>query len=311
VTVPGTVLIADDSMVVRAVVRAHLEDAGYRVLEAHDGETALAVARDSSPDLILLDIEMPGLDGHQVLAALKSDDDLRGIPVVFLTNRAGMEDVVAGLNGGAHDYLRKPFEPAELIARTAAATQVKRLQDELRARNEELDRLSRTDSLTGLYNRRHLSEELQRKWRTAVRQCEPLGLLLFDIDHFKQVNDGYGHPAGDRVLVEVGRRLCEQIRAGDVAGRWGGEEFLVVLPRTDLSGAHQLAERIRLAIGADPFVVGEQEISVTTSGGCAAGSVEAVDELITRADSGLYQAKRTGRNRIVAADTSQLVRVPE
>jgi len=304
---PGTVLIADDSMVVRAVVRGHLESAGYVVIEAEDGEAAIVAAQGQRPDVILLDIEMPGMDGHQVLAELKSTDGVGQIPVVFLTNRAGMDDVVTGLRGGAHDYLKKPFEAAELVARVAAASQVKRLQDELRARNDELDRLSRTDSLTGLFNRRHLTEQIELLQRTAVRHADPLGLVLLDIDHFKSINDNHGHPAGDQVLRAFATRLKEQTRAADVAGRWGGEEFLVILPRTDLDGARELAERIRTATAAQPVILGETEISMTVSGGCALGPSAAVEELISTADACLYQAKQSGRNRIIVA--SQLSRV--
>ena len=164
----ATVLIADDSLVVRAVVRGGLEDEGYRVMEAVDGLAAIEHCRHDSPDIILLDIEMPELDGYQVLAALKSDAELKDIPVVFLTSRSGIDDVVAGLRGGAHDYLKKPFENIELLARVGSAVHVKKLQDELRQRNADLDRMSRTDALTGLYNRRHLDEELVRHSRTPT-----------------------------------------------------------------------------------------------------------------------------------------------
>ena len=145
----GTVLIADDSLVIRAVVRSGLEDEGYRVIEAIDGLDALDQCRQEPPDVILLDIEMPGLDGYQVLSELKSDAGLKNIPVVFLTSRSGMDDVVAGLRGGAHDYLRKPFEAAELLARVGAAIHIKKLQDQLEQRNADLDRISRTDRAHG------------------------------------------------------------------------------------------------------------------------------------------------------------------
>ena len=156
----ATVLVADDSLVIRAVVRGGLEDEGYRVVEAVDGLAALEQCRRDPPDVILLDIEMPGLDGYEVLAALKGDAELQDIPVVFLTSRSGITDVVAGLRGGAHDYLKKPFEHVELLARVGSAVHVKKLQDQLRQRNADLDRMSRTDALTGLYNRRHLDEQL-------------------------------------------------------------------------------------------------------------------------------------------------------
>jgi two-component system, cell cycle response regulator len=297
---PATVLITDDSLVVRAVVRSHLETEGHHVLEAENGESALEQCRRSPPDVILLDIEMPGLDGYEVLAELKADDELKDIPVVFLTDRTNMDDVLAGLRGGAHDYLKKPFEPAELVARVAAALHVKRLQDQLRERNADLDRLSRTDALTGLYNRRHLEEELTRHHKEATRHHDPLCVLLLDIDHFKHVNDTYGHPAGDVVLCEFAQRLRDQLRGGDIAGRWGGEEFLVILPRTDLDGAIQVAERIRGATEATPATAAGQDITVTVSGGCALGPDGSVAEMIQAVDTHLYAAKTAGRNQIVA-----------
>jgi diguanylate cyclase (GGDEF)-like protein len=289
-----TVLIADDSLVVRAVVRSGLEEEGYQVDEAEDGSAALAQCRRSAPDVILLDVEMPGLSGHQVLAQLKADDVLKDIPVVFLTARTSMDDVLTALRGGAHDYLKKPFEAAELVARVGAAAKVKKLQDRLRERNDDLERVSRTDMLTGLNNRRHMDEELTRQHSIARRNRHDLGLVMLDIDHT------YGHAAGDQVLCEFAQRLLSQLRAGDIAGRWGGEEFLVILPNTDLGGARQLAERIRAATAATPITAEGHHLTVTVSGGCAIGPAASPDVLVSIADTQMYQAKQAGRNRIVA-----------
>ena len=300
----ATILIADDSLVVRAIVRSGLEEEGYLVIEADDGPSALARCRASRPDVVLLDVEMPGLDGYQVLRALKADADLKDTPVVFLTGRTSMDDIVAGLRGGAHDYLKKPFEPAELLARVGSAVHVKQLQDQLWQRNAELDLMSRTDSLTGLYNRWHLDDVIALESSTARRHSDELSVVLFDIDHFKNVNDTYGHPAGDLVLVEFARRLSDQLRAGDIAGRWGGEEFLLVLPRTDTAGAISVAERVRVSTADTPVTAGEKNISITVSGGCAtAGNLEH-GALIALADARLYHAKESGRNRIVADEPS-------
>ncbi len=297
----ATVLIVDDSLVIRAVVRDGLESEGYQVIEAIDGLDGLHQCRKNPPDVVLLDIEMPGLDGYGVLAALKSDPMLKDIPVVFLTSRAGMEDVVAGLRGGAHDYLKKPFESVELLARVGSAASIKRLQDELRERNAELDRMSRTDVLTGLFNRRHLDDALQREFADSRRHVEPICLLMFDLDNFKLVNDTYGHPAGDAVLRAFADRVQDELRMGDTPGRWGGEEFLVILPRTDSDGGLEVAERIRFATEAAPVVVGESTIDMTVSGGCALGPGNSVQTLVDLADSCLYQAKVGGRNQIVTA----------
>ena len=204
---------------------------------------------------------------------------------------------MAGLRGGAHDYLKKPFEHVELLARVGSAVHVKKLQDQLRQRNADLDRMSRTDALTGLSNRRHLDEQLGRQLSDADRHDEPLCVLLLDIDHFKKVNDDYGHPAGDLVLCAFADRLRAELRANDIAGRWGGEEFLVIMPRTDLAGALEVAERLRRATAATPVRAGLWRISVTVSGGCAISMGGEADSLLQRADTCLYGAKASGRTR--------------
>jgi two-component system, cell cycle response regulator len=232
---------------------------------------------------------------------LKSEPVVRDIPVVFLTNHASMDEVLRGLGGGAHDYLRKPFEPAELVARVGAAVRVKKLQDELRRRNDELDQISRTDALTGLFNRRHLEEQLRSHVAASRRHGHQLGLILLDVDHFKAVNDTYGHPAGDDVLCELARRITGELRAEDIAGRWGGEEFLVILPDTDLAGTVRGGERIRSGVSASPFRVTDVMADVTVSGGCSATFGATPEDLVRAADTGLYEAKASGRNRIIAA----------
>ncbi|HZC74032.1 MAG TPA: diguanylate cyclase [Jatrophihabitans sp.] len=299
----STVLVVDDSFVVRTVVRSHLETEGYHVEEAEDGAAAVAACHHPpSPDVVLLDVEMPVMDGYQVLDRLKSDDLTREIPVVFLTSRTGMDDVVDGLRNGAHDYLRKPFEPAELVARVGAAAKVKRLQDELRARNAELERLSRTDMLTELANRRHIEDELRRYESAARRRDEHLGVVLFDIDRFKHINDTYGHGIGDEVLREIARRARSVLRTEDEVGRWGGEEFLVIAPRADAAQLVVIAERIRCRISETPVRVADVELTVTMSGGCAVGPIDTPDALVQAADRRLYAAKAAGRDRIVGED---------
>jgi diguanylate cyclase (GGDEF)-like protein len=298
---PGTILIADDSPVVRAVVRDGLEAEGYLVHEAEDGLAAIAACREVRPDAVLLDIEMPGMDGREVLDKLKRDPDLREVPVVFLTGRTSTDDLVAGLRAGAHDYLKKPFEPAELLARIGSAVRNKRLQDQLRQRNEQLDRMARVDELTQLYNRRHLQEELHRLGAGSRRDRWSLAVVLFDIDHFKHVNDTLGHHGGDLVLRHCASRLLSAARTGDVLGRWGGEEFLLVLPNTDLGEAANGAERMRAAVAEVPIMIDGTELRVTLSGGCAADTLGNVDALLSRADEALYRSKAEGRNRITTS----------
>jgi len=299
--VNGTILVADDSLVVRAVLRRQLEADGHHVIEATDGEEAIIACREHRPDVVLLDVEMPVLDGHATLERLKADEDLRDIPVVFLTGRVDTADVVTGLRLGAHDYLRKPFEANELMARVSAALRTKWLQDELRARNAELDRVSRIDMLTNIYNRRHLDEHLRSVISSARRHDRSVGVLLVDIDHFKDVNDEHGHLAGDAVLREVASRLQQAMRTEDALGRWGGEEFLAVLTDTPPEGVRTMAERLRQVIAAAPFTLDDgSQIRVTVSVGHTNGSDDA-EVLVHRADDALYVAKAEGRNRIAAA----------
>ena len=297
----GTILVADDSMVVRAVLRRQLETDGHTVVEAVNGEEAIDACREYHPDVILLDVEMPVLDGHATLMRLKADPELKDIPVVFLTGRVDTVDVVNGLRLGAHDYLRKPFEANELMARVSAALRTKWLQDELRTRNAELDRVSRIDMLTNIYNRRHLDEHLRRVISAARRHDRTVGVLIVDIDHFKEVNDERGHLAGDVVLREVAARLQQAMRTEDALGRWGGEEFLAVLTDTPPEGIRIMAERLRQVIAAAPFILDDgSRIRVTVSVGHTNGTEDA-EVLVHRADDALYVAKGEGRNRVAAA----------
>jgi two-component system cell cycle response regulator len=298
------VLVADDSAVVRAVVRSQLADQGFDVIEAGDGQQALDAVRECRPHVVLLDVEMPVMDGLQVLQEIKGDPDVADIPVVFLTARDGTSDLVGALEMGAQDYLRKPFDPSELLARVRAAHRVKSLQDELRQRNADLDLVSRTDALTGLWNRRHLADQLPGAGSLAQRHGVPLSAVMVDIDHFKRINDADGHSAGDRVLQEVAARLRTSVRAEDLLARWGGEEFLVVLPLAGAKGAASLAERIRETIAGQPIADGHRTVEITVSVGFATLlEGEGMEAMVARADAALYEAKRAGRNRVMAATT--------
>lgn len=298
------ILVADDSMVIRSVLRKQLQEQGHVVIEAVDGEDAVRACREEAPDVVLLDVEMPKLDGHAVLSELRNHGATAHIPVVFLTARATTDDVVEGLRLGAHDYLRKPFEPSELLARVSAALRVKLLQDELRIRNTELEAASRTDALTGLPNRRHLQEQLGALGSSAHRHGHPLAVLMVDVDHFKDVNDRLGHVGGDHVLRRVALCLAGACRAEDVAGRWGGEEFLVLAPHTDPAAAKTLAERIRSSTqGGRLRTEDGTELSVTVSIGVASGSGD-MEAVVRAADSALYQAKANGRNQVVCAESA-------
>ena len=297
----ATVLVADDSPTVRALVRLELEAAGYAVVEAEDGRQALEAAAAGGVDVVLLDVEMPVLDGFATIDALKSDPRTADLPVVFLTSRGASEDILEALRRGAHDYVRKPPEAAELLARVGAAAQVTALRAELRRRTEELDRVSRTDHLTGLFNRRHLDEHLHSVAASSRRHAFPVALLLVDVDHFKRVNDAYGHVVGDEVLIDVARRFTAGVRTEDVVGRWGGEEFLVLLPHTDLDGARALAERLRTAVAVAPVEgpVGPVPVTVSIGGSVTVRRGADAEALLRVADENLYAAKAAGRDRVV------------
>ncbi len=287
------VIVADDSPTVRAVVRLELESAGYDVIELEHGGLVVDEAKAHDATVILLDVDMPVMNGHEALAALKADPITRDVPVVFLSSRAGGDDVALALHHGAHDYLRKPPEPRELLARVAVATRMKLLQDELRARASELERLSQTDHLTGLPNRRHTDERLVAELSSSTRHGQPVSVLVVDVDHFKAVNDTLGHECGDEVLVEVGRLLNDAARVEDVVGRWGGEEFLVVAPHCTAEQACALAERLRVVI--------ELGTGVTVSIGGASTKGPGTG-LVHAADANLYAAKEAGRNTVVVTE---------
>jgi len=298
---PKTVLVVDDSRATRAFVRRALEQAGFRTMEAADGEEALAWVDEESPDAILLDVDMPGLDGFQTLERLNARPDAARIPVIFLTARSAAEDAVAGMVLGAHDYIRKPCAPEELVARVRTTMALKARHDELHEQLKEVTRLSTTDSLTGLPNRRRLDEILAAAGQSpAIRH--PLSVALIDIDHFKQVNDREGHAIGDAVLRTVALRLLSVVRDNGHLGRWGGEEFLCVFPRIEADAALRLAEAMRAAVCIEPVPVTESSgLLITVSIGVATGVGVDAQRLVVDADTALYEAKGTGRNRVVSA----------
>ena len=295
-------LVVDDSVVVRSVLSQHLADRGYDPLEAVDGEEALRLCAERRPDVVLLDVNLPGLSGYEVLEEMKQTPALADIPVIILTVRQSAEDAIRGLHLGAHDYLRKPVQPVELIVRVAAALQLKAAQDQLEQRNAELDQLSRTDFLTGLPNRRQTDHELRRACSAARRHGRPLVLLVVDVDHFKQVNDMAGHAAGDEVLKEVARRLHGALRPEDTAGRWGGDEFLVVLPDASAEGLGALCERLRRSVQDGPVSVGSgHAVPIEVSIGGAVYRGGDPDDLLREADRALYQVKNGSRSAAVVS----------
>jgi two-component system cell cycle response regulator len=290
----ASILVVDDSSTIRRILRRDLEAAGYRVTEAPDGEVGLAACRALRPDLVLLDVDMPVLDGMDTLERMQADPDLRHLPVLFLTARTSGGEAARGLEMGAHDYLKKPCDQAELLARVSTVLRQKARERGLRSRAEELAELSTTDALTGVGNRRRLEQQL-----ATLRPERPLGVLIVDLDLFKQVNDREGHLVGDAVLAVVAARLRAVCDVAATVARWGGEEFVVLAPDADAHAVAGLGERLRAAVGESPLAVGGLDtLRLTVSIGAASGQVRDFEALLQAADSGLYSAKAAGRNRV-------------
>jgi diguanylate cyclase (GGDEF)-like protein len=304
---PNRVLVIDDSEFIHELVRARLRQEGLQVEHELSGDAGLRRATQNPPDLILLDVEMPEMDGFEVCRRLKEGPETRHIPVIFLTGQSEQGDKVRGLDLGAVDYVLKPFDEVELRARVRAALRTKRLQD-------LLQRQSFLDGLTGLWNRGYLDHRLEGELNIARRYARRLSLLLGDIDHFKQINDTYGHLFGDHAIQRVAEAISRHARRSDIACRYGGEEFALLLPGAGVQESSVVAERLRIAIETEEFYVRDgTRVQVTISFGVA--STEGLDpltgeSLISRADQALYDAKQSGRNRvhIYLADRPGLVR---
>jgi two-component system cell cycle response regulator len=302
-------LLIDDSEAQSSQITGALQRLGYQVNRAASGVEGLQLARTTSPDLVLLDVVMPDIDGFAVCRWLKMNAETRDIPVIMLTVRTAVADRVEGLNIGADDYLAKPFEDEELEARIFAALRVKAAHTELRGRNQELESmlhsveaLASTDALTGLFNRRRFADVLKREFAVTKRYRNTLSCLLLDLDHFKQINDQFGHDAGDQVLKEVARRITGSLREVDLAARYGGEEFVILLPHTSKGDARIVAERLLKNVRKQEFNFGGALLTVTTSIGCAGNSdvlSDNAEDLVKAADIALYEAKNGGRNRVV------------
>jgi diguanylate cyclase (GGDEF)-like protein len=289
------VLVIDDSEFIHELVRARLRQEGLQVEHELSGEAGLRRATQNPPDLILLDVEMPEMNGFEVCRRLKEGPETRHIPVIFLTGQSEQGDKVRGLDLGAVDYVIKPFDEVELRARVRAALRTKRLQD-------LLQRQSFLDGLTGLWNRGYLDHRLEGELNIARRYARRLSLLLGDIDHFKQINDTYGHLFGDHAIQRVAEAISRHARRSDIACRYGGEEFALLLPGAGAQESSVVAERLRIAIETEEFYVRDgTRVQVTISFGVA--STEGLDpltgeSLISRADQALYDAKQSGRNRV-------------
>jgi two-component system cell cycle response regulator len=307
---PQTILVADDEPVNRALIQRRLEREGYRVLTAQNGSEAVKKTKEALPDLVLLDVMMPEMDGMDACRLIKEDERTRDIPIIFLSARDETEMKVSGLTLGANDYISKPFKAEELLARVHVAIRLKRERDYLRTSAEEAtiraevaQERAMTDALTSLLNRYGLQHVLVREHAEARRYNRPLSCLMIDLDNFKTINDTYGHTAGDLALRQVADILREAVRGSDTIFRYGGEEFLVLLPETDIEGAAALGEKIRAATSSRSFGdEGYYIFNLTLSAGASSlCDNESGNDMIARADMALYHAKEQGRNRVESA----------
>lgn len=304
------VLIADDSLLSRRLLEGTLRSWGYDVIVAADGEEAWQIlSGQNAPTLAVLDWMMPGHTGPELCKLVRQRAAEPYTYILLLTSRNEKDDVVEGMDSGADDYITKPFDKHELKVRLRAGTRIVDLQEQLVTAREALRVQATRDYLTQLWNRSSILEILHRELARSEREDTPVGVVVADLDHFKAINDTYGHFAGDSALQESARRMEGSIRSYDAIGRYGGEEFLVVLPGVDEHGVRVQAERMRHAIRSKPVHVTGASLSVTCSFGCTSGIGGRVtaDSLIGAADDALYRAKRAGRDCCVVEPGAKAV----
>jgi len=299
----ATILIVDDVEDNLEILGDLLSFDGYNVQTALSGEEALMKVQESHPDLILLDILMPGMDGFEVCTQLKADENTKDIPVVFVSSMTDIDSKINGFKVGGVDYINKPFQHAEILVRVNTHITMLRLRKHLEEKNAELERLANTDYLTNLYNRRRFFQAAEEEFAGSVSSGKPISITVIDLDFFKRVNDMHGHLVGDRVLIHVAKLIRLQCRVSDVAARYGGEEFVILHPSISRHDAYLIVERIRKGVEATPFFREGDEIGVTLSAGVVDTIVckdcMRIDDVLARADEALYRAKDAGRNQVV------------
>ncbi len=291
--------MVDDDRLARERVASLLRARGHVATTFDSAPRLLEAQAQNAFDLVLLDVMMEGMSGVDCCRILKAREEAF-VPVLLVTARTDPDARVEGLRIGADDYISKPFEEEELLARVGSMLRIKRAYDAVAATRNRMAELAVLDDLTGLYNVRYLQQRFGEEWKRAERHREPLAIAMLDIDRFKSVNDHHGHDAGDAVLREVSTRLKGAVRDTDVVARYGGEEFVVLLPSTQLAGALIVTERVRRAIAAKPIDFGRGRLDVTASVGLAlypSRGVTTKDQLLRAADSALYRAKEEGRDR--------------
>ena len=304
---PLRLVLAEDDSTQRMIMTRLLQDAGYVVDAVRTGDEALAKIVGGGYQILITDWDMPGMDGATLCRRVRGTQLESYLYVLLLTAYNSIESTVAGLEAGADDYIRKPANAAELIARLNSGRRIIRLEQSLLRAGEQIRQLSITDPLVGIFNRRYLNEQLVRDIERARRYHHPIAVIMSDIDHFKSINDRLGHQAGDEVLQAFVVRLQESIRSSDWVARYGGEEFVIVLPETGLTEATHVAEKVRIRCAAEPFLTKGEALTVTASFGVAnleqsaVAAVEAAVVLLHCADVALFGSKDAGRNLVMTA----------
>ena len=296
------VLIADDSIISRRLLEATLRKWGYEVTVACDGAEALQILdREDAPALIILDWMMPGMTGLEVCRRIRARGSEPYTYILLLTSKSQKEDLIEGMDAGADDYIAKPFDQNELQVRLRAGTRLVDLQAQLLSAREALREQATRDSLTRLWNRSSILEALSRELSRAWREASPLGVVMVDLDHFKHINDNHGHLAGDAMLREAARRMQNCVRQYDCIGRYGGEEFLILLPNCGEAESYAQAERLRKQLSQTDVCIEDTSLRITASFGVTAalpGEPWTPEGLVRKADEALYVAKKSGRNRV-------------
>jgi diguanylate cyclase (GGDEF)-like protein len=305
-------LLVEDEPTQRLMLERQLTRAGYVVETAEDGEAALAKILDGGYQILITDWDMPGMDGPTLCRRVRGANLKTYVYILLLTGHLTTEDAVAGLGAGADDYVRKPANQNELLARLKTGVRIVKLEQSLREANEKIQILSITDSLANTFNRRYLNEQLVKEVERARRYGHPLAAVMADLDRFKRINDERGHASGDEVLKLFADLSKSVIRASDWIARYGGEEFVIVMPDTDVNGAARAAEKIREVCAAAPMALATGPLEVTASFGVAGLSMipqsteSAAAQLLREADAALYNSKHDGRNRVTVAGRHDL-----
>lgn len=303
------VLIVDDSPVYRKLIRDNLQDWGFVSTEADSGSQAWkALQQPDPPKLVLLDWVLPDLDGIELCQRIRNAGGSRPYTyIILLTGKDGKKDMLTAMQAGVDDYLAKPFDESELRARILVGKRVLELQQELISARDSMRHSATHDFLTGLLNRAEIMEVLTRELARSERDSKPVGIILADLDHFKSVNDSFGHLYGDEALKETARRFRAKLRVYDSVGRYGGEEFLLILPACDAMTTMIRADELRVYVASKPIVSGKASRVITVSMGVVSSEQGGTPEaLLTQADCGLYRAKEKGRNRVEDVEDTQI-----